>query len=136
MGRRCAAPRLVFFGTFVMKRAARLELDCDKAEPGHEIIRRMVSRTDRQRRVLELGAGTGLLSITASQIFSRTSLRVSIKTTNYHPSVLENLAQNLRQNRSAVRVFVDKLDRCALVKEVGGYDVVLAADVVYHPGHA
>ncbi|KAG9313851.1 S-adenosyl-L-methionine-dependent methyltransferase [Chiua virens] len=99
----------------------------------------------RQRRVLELGAGTGLLSITASQIFSRTSLRASIKATDYHPSVLENLAQNVRQNRSTARVFVEKLDWCALPstdvgtigdKEVGGYDVVLAADVVYYPEHA
>ncbi|KAG6380650.1 hypothetical protein JVT61DRAFT_5020 [Boletus reticuloceps] len=92
----------------------------------------------RPRRVLELGAGTGLLSITAAQIFSRTTVQVEVKATDYHPSVLENLARNVRHNHSAVGVSVEKLDWCAVTRTGGGgvYDVVLAADVVYHPEHA
>ncbi|KAF9225211.1 hypothetical protein BS17DRAFT_778304 [Gyrodon lividus] len=85
-------------------------------------------------RVLELGAGTGLLSITAAQVFSRLSVESNIKATDYHPSVLENLTQNVRTNDVAVAV--DALDWCAPPIGVEPYDVVLAADVVYHPEHA
>ena len=107
------------------------------------------TRTTGRRRLLELGAGTGLLSITAAQILSRTSVQGEIKATDYHPSVLENLACNVSHNDSAVNVPVEKLDWCVVscaegvranvgVDEDGcvGYDVVLAADVVYHPEHA
>ncbi|KAF8555098.1 hypothetical protein OG21DRAFT_1521951 [Imleria badia] len=97
----------------------------------------------RTRRLLELGAGTGLLSITAAQILSRTSVQAEIKTTDYHPSVLENLAWNVRRNPGTVDVSVEKLDWCTVTRtdgdgdEGGGvYDVVLAADVVYYPEHA
>lgn len=106
--------------------------------------------TARQRRLLELGAGTGLLSITAAQIFSRTSVQAKINATDYHPSVLENLVRNVQHNHAAVGVSVEKLDWCAVPciegvgvpvgvdedGDVGVYDVVLAADVVYHPKHA
>jgi hypothetical protein len=90
----------------------------------------------RRRRLLELGAGTGLLSITAAQILSRTSVQAKIKATDYHPSVLENLARNVRHDLSAACVSVEKLDWCAVPRTEGVYDVVLAADVVYYPEHA
>ncbi|KAI9569417.1 hypothetical protein HD554DRAFT_2090888 [Boletus coccyginus] len=94
----------------------------------------------RRRRLLELGAGTGLLSITAAQILSRTPVRAKIKATDYHPSVLENLDQNVRDNHSSVDVSMEKLDWCVVSRTEGGgggvYDVVLAADVVYLPEHA
>ena len=94
----------------------------------------------RRRRLLELGAGTGLLSITAAQILSRASVQARIKATDYHPSVLENLARNVQHNHSAADVSVEKLDWCAVPGTEGGgggvYDVVLAADVVYYPEHA
>ncbi|KAI9569412.1 hypothetical protein HD554DRAFT_2250050 [Boletus coccyginus] len=86
-----------------------------------------------------LGAGTGLLSITAAQILSRMPVRAKIKATDYHPSVLENLDQNVRHNHSSVDVSVEKLDWCVVSRTEGGggvYDVVLAADVVYLPEHA
>ncbi|KAN0100105.1 hypothetical protein V8E55_000089 [Tylopilus felleus] len=101
--------------------------------------------TARPRRILELGAGTGLLSLTAAQIFSRTSVQAEIKATDYHPNVLENLVRNVRHNPCVVSVSVEKLDWCAVTRNEGGgedgvrgdvYDVVLAADVVYHPEHA
>ncbi|KIJ66554.1 hypothetical protein HYDPIDRAFT_109600 [Hydnomerulius pinastri MD-312] len=84
-------------------------------------------------RVIELGAGTGLLSIAASQIFSRFSIQSEITATDYHPSVLENLLKNIRTNR--VPVIVEALDWSA-PPSVEPYDVVLAADVIYHPEHA
>ena len=94
------------------------------------------TKTKSRRRLLELGAGTGLLSITAAQILSRTSVQAKIKATDYHPSVLENLARNVRHNHSAAGVSVEKLDWCAVPRTEGVYDVVLAADVVYYPEHA
>ena len=91
----------------------------------------------RPRRILELGAGTGLLSILTAQIFSRTSVQAEITATDYHSSVLENLVRNVQHNPSAVNVSVEKLDWCAEDGAGGGlYDVVLAADVVYYPEHA
>ncbi|KIK97695.1 hypothetical protein PAXRUDRAFT_824656 [Paxillus rubicundulus Ve08.2h10] len=90
--------------------------------------------TANRLRVLELGAGTGLLSITASHIFSRLSVDFEISATDYHPSVLENLAQNVRTNNVAVTV--DTFDWCTPPVGVEPYDVVLAADVIYHPDHA
>ncbi|KAF8844197.1 hypothetical protein BDN67DRAFT_963321 [Paxillus ammoniavirescens] len=90
--------------------------------------------TANRLRVLELGAGTGLLSITASQIFARLSVESGINATDYHPSVLENLAQNVRTNNVAVTV--DALDWCTPPAGVEPYDVVLAADVIYYPDHA
>ncbi|KAH0837820.1 hypothetical protein J3R83DRAFT_6028 [Lanmaoa asiatica] len=104
----------------------------------------------RQRRLLELGAGTGLLSITAAQILSRMSVQAKIKATDYHPAVLENLVWNVQHNHNTVGVSVEKLDWCTApctegvgvgvgVSEGGDggvYDIVLAADVVYRREHA
>ena len=94
--------------------------------------------TARARRLLELGAGTGLLSIAAAQILSRTSVQAEVNATDYHPSVLDNLAWNVRHNHSTVSVSVEKLDWCVVTctGDGGMYDVVLAADVVYQPEHA
>ena len=99
-------------------------------------IKDATTTTAPLRRILELGAGTGLLSITATQILSRTSVRGKIKATDYHPSVLENLARNVAHNPGAVGISVEKLDWCVVSTDVDLYDVVLAADVVYHPEHA
>ncbi|KAF9236837.1 S-adenosyl-L-methionine-dependent methyltransferase [Melanogaster broomeanus] len=90
--------------------------------------------TANKLRVLELGAGTGLLSITASQIFSRLSVESDITATDYHPSVLGNLAENIETNN--VNVAVEALDWCTPPTVGEPYDVVLAADVIYHPEHA
>ncbi|KAG8219291.1 hypothetical protein J3R82DRAFT_154 [Butyriboletus roseoflavus] len=101
-----------------------------------------IPTTARQRRLLKLGAGTGLLSITAAQILSRTSVQAKIKATDYHPSVLENLARNVQHDHSAVGVSVEKLDWCAVSCTEGvGVHVDVDEDEdrgvgVYHPEHA
>ncbi|KAI0053379.1 hypothetical protein FA95DRAFT_1452067, partial [Auriscalpium vulgare] len=96
---------------------------------------------ERPTRVLELGAGTGLLSIAAAQLLFPASTPIpptpSIIATDYHPAVLTNLARNVAANGVAARVAVRALDWAAPDFPPGGrFAVVLAADVVYAPAHA
>ncbi|THH30640.1 hypothetical protein EUX98_g3567 [Antrodiella citrinella] len=93
-------------------------------------------------RVLELGAGTGLLSIVAAKLMQPSEPH-HIIATDYHPSVLTNLQHNVRTNFPSTSSFspvdVFKLDwehpeyDAPLDKP---FDVILAADVVYEPEHA
>ncbi|KAH8094658.1 putative methyltransferase-domain-containing protein [Cristinia sonorae] len=99
--------------------------------------------TDREAtRVLELGAGTGLLSIVAAKLMHHSSQTQRIIATDFHPSVLANLKANVHTNfRSASSPPVDvlKLDWQYPVYDVPldkPFDVILAADVVYEPEHA
>ncbi|KIO05483.1 hypothetical protein M404DRAFT_140527, partial [Pisolithus tinctorius Marx 270] len=89
-------------------------------------------------RILELGAGTGLLSIVAAKLYRQLGYSAHLKATDYHPMVLENLMQNVRSNLGSVSVDVEKLDWSSPpeVEEGEKYDVVLAADVIYDPIHA
>ncbi|KAK7061292.1 putative methyltransferase-domain-containing protein [Favolaschia claudopus] len=90
-------------------------------------------------RILELGAGTGLLSIAAAKLLPT----ATVVATDYHPAILANLNANLRTNFGRVakpsHVFAAELDwsRPALRAPFDTpFDVVLAADVVYHADHA
>jgi len=97
-------------------------------------------------RVLELGAGTGLLSIVAAKVLQRSSLThlplPTIIATDYHPSVLVNLQSNVNANFSTsddpIPIIVHPLDWQHPVYEnelSTSFDIILAADVVYHPQH-
>ncbi|KAF8272874.1 putative methyltransferase-domain-containing protein [Lactarius quietus] len=98
--------------------------------------------TGESLRVLELGAGTGLLSITAAQILARaqTGTPPIIVATDFHPDVLANLQRNVDTNDDAGGVLVRELDWSRPNLEDApldqAFDVVLAADVVYEPSHA
>lgn len=91
-------------------------------------------------RVLELGAGTGLLSITTSKIAQLHSTTMMIAATDFHPDVLANLTSNVATNTRLPMISVYKFDwenpdyLSPPFNEP--FDVVLAADVVYHPLHA
>lgn len=105
-------------------------------------------------RVLELGAGTGLLSITAAKILRRQTIHAHdippVLATDYHPDVLSNLAANVSKNfppssppsepeLSAAPVSVLRLDWETpdySLFEGQQFNVILAADVIYHPQHA
>ncbi|KAG1730690.1 S-adenosyl-L-methionine-dependent methyltransferase [Suillus paluster] len=84
-------------------------------------------------RVLELGAGTGLLSIATAQIFDRMEVDAKIVATDYHSAVLHNLLRNVQTNNVSVQI--ESLD-WSRPPPLEPYDIILAADVVYHPEHA
>lgn len=111
-------------------------------------------------RILELGAGTGLLSIVTAKLLRPQLQQPVIVATDYHPSVLENLQANVATNfpgtkspspsrnphrRSPLR-FEKKapIDVLPLDWQYPKYDpplhepfdIILAADVIYHPDHA
>jgi predicted nicotinamide N-methyase len=98
----------------------------------------------RPLRVLELGAGTGMLSIVAAKILHSAFLPPVIIATDYHAEVLSNLSANVRanfppQSYTRLPVMVHVLDWENPVYSApldGMFDIVLAADVVYHPEHA
>lgn len=112
------------------------------------------SRDTQPLRILELGAGTGLLSIAAAKILSRLSPSSSsssssssspaeIVASDYHPQVLENLESNVDTNFPSAHlppVTVLPLDWQNPVYTKAPldepFDVILAADVIYHPEHA
>lgn len=87
-------------------------------------------------RVLELGAGTGLLSIAVAKLLPR----ATVVATDYHPAILANLAANLRTNfclpTDQARITARELDWAHPAPLGAPFDIVLAADVVYHPEHA
>ncbi|KAF4612433.1 hypothetical protein D9613_004373 [Agrocybe pediades] len=93
---------------------------------------------DKPLRILELGAGTGMLSIVASKILQGSS--VEIVATDYHPDVLENLRKNVATNfSSSTSITVTALDWENPYYEAPfdkPFDIILAADVIYHPSHA
>ena len=99
----------------------------------------------RSLRILELGAGTGMLSIVAARILHPST--AEIVATDYHPDVLENLAKNVATNfptSSTLSAGHEAIAVAALDWEQPKYsapldqpfDIILAADVIYHPSHA
>jgi predicted nicotinamide N-methyase len=90
-------------------------------------------------RILELGAGTGLLSVIVSKFLPS----AEIIATDYHPDVLANLRSNVSANISGQEqspISVHTLDWSNPPTEgpfsEGTFDMILAADVIYHPDHA
>lgn len=103
---------------------------------------------ERPLRILELGAGTGLLSIVAAKVLDGVEPTPMIVATDYHLDVLENLKQNVRTNFRRSSIPFDTNPYPINVRwldwESPRYDapldrrfnIILAADVVYHPDHA
>ena len=90
-------------------------------------------------RILELGAGTGLLSIVTSKFLPS----AEVVATDYHPDVLANLRSNVSTNvsgRDQSPISVRALDWSNPPTDgqfsEGSFDMILAADVIYHPDHA
>ncbi|PTB35863.1 uncharacterized protein TrAFT101_010715 [Trichoderma asperellum] len=99
---------------------------------------------DASTRIVELGAGTGLVSmVLASLLPSLTDSLPSIVATDYHPTVLKNLERNAASLSSkaepAALMQVAHLDWCAPTREPPLdvlANIVIAADVVYAAEHA
>ena len=114
------------------------------ADPSH-------SKAARARvRVLELGAGTGLVSLTIGKILleSRSDDAVEIVASDFHPLALENLRLNIENNNfgpgSSLTVSAHFLDWQEAADPENAleapfdvlFDEVFGADVVYEVEHA
>ncbi|KAF8171052.1 hypothetical protein K438DRAFT_1853194 [Mycena galopus ATCC 62051] len=100
-------------------------------------------------RVLELGAGTGLVSLVLATVAKSIGVdSVTVVSTDFYPSVLDNLASNISTafstpNRS-ISISSHFLDWSTFSKNNIEllppldtlFDVILGADVVYEPEHA
>ncbi|KAF2246389.1 hypothetical protein BU26DRAFT_44579 [Trematosphaeria pertusa] len=100
-------------------------------------------RLPKDASIIELGAGTGLVSLTLGQLMPRLSLtQPSILATDYHPAVLENLRANITTNfgcqpDSSAPVKTMLLDWSAPPASLHSTaSMLVAADVVYAPEHA
>ncbi|VDB88750.1 unnamed protein product [Peniophora sp. CBMAI 1063] len=104
-------------------------------------------------RVLELGAGTGLVSMTLGKLAQRLSLPLDVVATDNHPAVLDNLRANVDTNTApgSRPVRVARLDWTEVfaTATTGAniplsldpaldetFDVIFGADVVYAPEHS
>ena len=120
----------------------------------------LVAPPGRGLKVLELGAGTGLLSLVArrvleaqvvvqkddSQSLPASVVERNIVATDYHPSVLANLGFNISTNAPSADVpgpYRVSLRSEALdwrdppeLEEAAKYDVILGADIIYERSHA
>jgi hypothetical protein len=100
-------------------------------------------------RIIELGAGTGLVSIALGKILPRLSVPTPvIIATDFHPTVLANLQANITKNFptlgqvkdpkslaiQAVPLDWETPDLSAPLDEQA--DVLVATDVIYDPEHA
>ncbi|KIK12859.1 hypothetical protein PISMIDRAFT_646660 [Pisolithus microcarpus 441] len=109
--------------------------------------------SERPLCVLELGAGTGLVSLTAAKVLVASSAkmdcRATVVATDFYPSVLNNLRANIDKNfpgdpsDGAVTItshFLDwsKLSAMPSVPELLSepFDVIFGADIVYEADHA
>ncbi|EGG09567.1 uncharacterized protein MELLADRAFT_115750 [Melampsora larici-populina 98AG31] len=122
----------------------------------------ITSPTRRSLKILELGAGTGLVGITTACVLARflrsksdatSPIDIELILTDYHPKVLVNLNHNLSLNadgyvlpeecESTLSVKIETLDWRELqgssLSQKGykyGFDVILGSDLVYEPQHA
>jgi len=95
-------------------------------------------------KVLELGAGTGLVSIVVAKLLRLCpSVPASVIATDFHPSVLSNLEMNVRMNFSAEPhpiLCVQPLDWSSPDRTGDGginhFDLILGADIIYEADHA
>ncbi len=113
------------------------------------VLPKKLESTKQPLRILELGAGTGLLSTTISKIAQlHSTAMMTIAATDFHPDVLTNLTSNVATNTRTVVAPLHSPPMISVYEfdwEHPDYlsppfnelfDVTLAADVVYHPLHA
>lgn len=103
-------------------------------------------------RVLELGAGTGLVGITACKVLEARGVHAEVVSTDFHPDVLENLRRNFTANfprsqssESTIATSVKFLDWSVFSSQAGAqeksspladkFDVVYGADIIYELEH-
>ncbi|PSR81374.1 methyltransferase domain-containing protein [Coniella lustricola] len=102
-----------------------------------------IEKLGHSPRIIELGAGTGLVGITMAKLLPRLGMAgAEIIATDYHPTVLANLKENVLKNFSenaAAAVQTCLLDWSAPCLDAPldtPADMLIATDVVYAPEHA
>lgn len=97
----------------------------------------------RRRTIVELGAGTGLVSLALGKLLPVLGIAdTTVVATDYHPAVISNLQTNISANESGVVGCVldwgkEEVNDAAWPVERGGkVDVLVATDVVYAATHA
>lgn len=98
-------------------------------------------------RVLELGAGTGLVSLTLGKLLQSVGMEGEIVASDFYPSVLSNLKSNILANLpsvpSSLSLTAEFLD-WSIFPTIQDpqppfddtFDLILGADIVYEPLHA
>lgn len=106
-----------------------------------------IALCDRPFRVLELGAGTGLVGLAVYRLLADRSVQSTVTLTDFHPSVLKNLARNVDTNRlleyPTIEVtpldwqsFPTTADESRCNKLTGSFDLILGADIIYEENHS
>ncbi|KAG6001849.1 hypothetical protein E4U21_003777 [Claviceps maximensis] len=116
----------------------------EKISKNPESFRLGKSVTTSSSRIVELGAGTGLVSLFLSRLIPYISEgRPTIVATDYHPTVLANLQANITSHMEmtpdAAPVLACHLDWSAPSRQKPldvPADILIAADVTYAPEHA
>ena len=93
------------------------------------LSRAMVEEHGAGRRLLELGCGSGLVTV-ASAIAG-----YEVLATDYYADALLVTRYNVEQNVSGASVRTREVDWRDWPKGLGRFDRVLAADVLYEPAH-
>ena len=89
-------------------------------------------------RVLELGAGTGLVGVLAAKLLEASGRDFSMELTDWQPIILDNLRHNLALNNLDSRTTVEKLDWSTCLDRrvrVERFDIIFGADLVYDLTH-
>lgn len=102
-----------------------------------------VEKLGREPRIVELGAGTGLVGITMAKLLPRLGVEgATVVATDYHPAVLENLRSNVIANFTesddvpVETCLLDWSSPCLDPPLHVAADMLIATDVVYAPEHA
>ena len=104
------------------------------------------SRSTGRLKILELGAGTGLVSLTVYRYLASLQLCAAIRSTDFNSLILDNLAHNISINKLAMpesrdlEISCESLDwsnpDAANPDLFNSVDLVLGADVIYEELHA
>ena len=96
-----------------------------------EVLAKLMSHYDiDSRRILEVGCGFGLASLVLNK------RHADITATDIHPGACRNLQYNTELNQDPDIPFL----RCAWKdprdEKIGLFDLIIASDVLFEPGHA
>lgn len=93
------------------------------------LARAMVEEDGRGKRLLELGCGSGLVSVAAA------IAGYDVTASDYYADAMLFTKYNVERNVPGAAIRTREIDWRELPKALGRFDRVLAADVLYEPAH-